>query len=82
MMGRLRCKVDWPNEAPMIRNVRGLGFVLDATPLSYGPPKKHNDEVASSSLGSGCRIGPSGCNAAAHQALGSIVGKGGAACEN
>ena len=31
-MGRLRCKVDGPNEAPMIRNVRGEGFVLSATP--------------------------------------------------
>jgi DNA-binding winged helix-turn-helix (wHTH) protein len=31
-MGRLRRKVDGPNEAPMIRNVRGAGFVLSATP--------------------------------------------------
>jgi DNA-binding response OmpR family regulator len=31
-MGRLRPKVDGPNEAPMIRNVRGAGFVLSATP--------------------------------------------------
>jgi DNA-binding response OmpR family regulator len=33
-MGRLRRKIDGANEAPMIRNVRGVGFVLDATPLS------------------------------------------------
>jgi DNA-binding winged helix-turn-helix (wHTH) protein len=33
-LGRLRRKVDGPNEAPMIRNVRGFGFVLSATPLS------------------------------------------------
>ena len=33
-MGRLRRKVDGPNEAPVIRNVRGVGFVLSATPLS------------------------------------------------
>jgi DNA-binding response OmpR family regulator len=32
-MGRLRAKVDGPNEAPMIRNVRGEGFVLSATPM-------------------------------------------------
>jgi DNA-binding response OmpR family regulator len=32
-MGRLRAKVDGPNEAPMIRNVRGEGFVLSATPV-------------------------------------------------
>jgi DNA-binding winged helix-turn-helix (wHTH) protein len=33
-MGRLRRKVDASNEAPMIRNVRGAGFVLSANPLS------------------------------------------------
>jgi DNA-binding response OmpR family regulator len=37
-MGRLRRKVDRPNEAPMIRNVRGVGFVLSATPLPQGSP--------------------------------------------
>jgi DNA-binding winged helix-turn-helix (wHTH) protein len=31
-LGRLRRKVDGPNEAPMIRNVRGAGFVLSANP--------------------------------------------------
>jgi DNA-binding response OmpR family regulator len=31
-MGRLRRKLDGPNEAPMIRNVRGAGFVLSAAP--------------------------------------------------
>jgi DNA-binding response OmpR family regulator len=31
-MGRLRSKIDAPNEVPMIRNVRGEGFVLSATP--------------------------------------------------
>ena len=31
-MGRLRRKVDAPNECPMIRNVRGLGFVLNEIP--------------------------------------------------
>ena len=33
-MGLLRRKVDGANEAPMIRSVRGSGFVLDAMPLS------------------------------------------------
>jgi DNA-binding winged helix-turn-helix (wHTH) protein len=33
-MGRLRRKIDGPNEAPMIRNVRGVGFVLSAAPLT------------------------------------------------
>jgi len=31
-MGRLRCKVDGSNEVPMIRNLRGEGFLLSATP--------------------------------------------------
>ena len=31
-MGRLRRKVDGSNDAPMICNVRGKGFVLSATP--------------------------------------------------
>jgi DNA-binding winged helix-turn-helix (wHTH) protein len=43
-MGKLRRKVDGPNEAPLIRNVRGVGFVLDATPLSQGPMPKLLDE--------------------------------------
>ena len=29
-MGRLRRKVDEPHEAPMIHNVRGVGFILRA----------------------------------------------------
>lgn len=32
-MGRLRRKVDGSNEAPMIRSIRGGGFVLNATPF-------------------------------------------------
>jgi DNA-binding response OmpR family regulator len=40
-MGLLRRKVDGTNEARMIRTVRGVGFVLDAAPLSLGLPKKH-----------------------------------------
>jgi DNA-binding winged helix-turn-helix (wHTH) protein len=32
-MGRLRRKIDAANEAPLIRNIRGAGFVLSATPL-------------------------------------------------
>jgi DNA-binding winged helix-turn-helix (wHTH) protein len=32
-LGRLRRKVDGANEAPMIRTVRGAGFVLSATPV-------------------------------------------------
>ena len=33
-MGRLRRKIDEPDEPALIRNVRGAGFVLSATPLS------------------------------------------------
>jgi DNA-binding winged helix-turn-helix (wHTH) protein len=47
-MGRLRRKIDGANEAPMIRNVRSVGFVLDAVPLSQGSAKKHDDEIATS----------------------------------
>jgi hypothetical protein len=39
-MGRLRRKVDAPNEPPMIRNIRGLGFVLDGAPCPLIPPSK------------------------------------------
>jgi DNA-binding response OmpR family regulator len=38
-MGRLRRKVDGSNEAPMIRNVRGAGFVLSATPSQASPTR-------------------------------------------
>jgi DNA-binding response OmpR family regulator len=34
-MGRVRRKVDGPNEVPMIRNVRGVGYVLSAAPSAY-----------------------------------------------
>jgi DNA-binding winged helix-turn-helix (wHTH) protein len=37
-LGRLRRKVDATNEAPMIRNIRGLGFILSANPLSLTSP--------------------------------------------
>ncbi len=36
-MGKLRRKVDGSNEAPMIRNVRGAGFILDATDQAATP---------------------------------------------
>jgi DNA-binding response OmpR family regulator len=39
-MGRLRRKVDGSNEAPMIRNVRGAGFVLSATPFVQSSPTR------------------------------------------
>jgi DNA-binding response OmpR family regulator len=41
-MGLLRRKVDGANEEPMIRNVRGGGFVLDTTSLSQSSPRKQN----------------------------------------
>jgi DNA-binding winged helix-turn-helix (wHTH) protein len=37
-MGRLRRKVDGSNEATMIRNVRGAGFVLSPTPVFQDAP--------------------------------------------
>jgi len=38
-MGRVRRKVDGSNEAPMIRNVRGVGFVLSAASFPQGPTR-------------------------------------------
>jgi hypothetical protein len=38
-MGRLRRKVDGSNEAPMIRNVRGVGFVLVGEAVRAGHPQ-------------------------------------------
>jgi DNA-binding winged helix-turn-helix (wHTH) protein len=35
-MGRLRRKVDGPDEAPLIRNIRGAGFVLSVSPCPHG----------------------------------------------
>jgi DNA-binding response OmpR family regulator len=46
-MGRLRRKVDGPNDAPMIRNVRGVGFVLGAAPLSQDSPSRHDERPGS-----------------------------------
>jgi DNA-binding response OmpR family regulator len=45
-MGRLRRKVDGSDEAPMIRNVRGAGFVLSATPISQDPPVEPSADLA------------------------------------
>jgi DNA-binding winged helix-turn-helix (wHTH) protein len=52
-MGLLRRKVDGENEAPMIRSVRGAGFVLDATPVAQCSPKKRTDRAR-------CRFVPDG----------------------
>jgi DNA-binding winged helix-turn-helix (wHTH) protein len=38
-MGRLRRKVDGPNEAAMIRNVRGVGFILSAASFPQAPTR-------------------------------------------
>jgi DNA-binding response OmpR family regulator len=35
-MGRVRRKVDGPNDPQMIRSVRGVGFVLTANPVAQG----------------------------------------------
>jgi DNA-binding response OmpR family regulator len=49
-MGRLRRKLDGPNEASMIRNVRGVGFVLSATPLSEGLAPRPAERPANPAL--------------------------------
>lgn len=45
-MGRLRRKVDGSDEAPMIRNIRGAGFVLSATPISQDPAVERSAKLA------------------------------------
>jgi DNA-binding winged helix-turn-helix (wHTH) protein len=49
-MGRLRRKVDGSSEAPMIRNVRGAGFVLSATP-SQGSPTRSAERSTNPAVG-------------------------------
>ena len=46
-LGRLRRKVDAANEAPMIRNIRGVGFVLSASPLTLASPTEWAERSAS-----------------------------------
>jgi DNA-binding response OmpR family regulator len=41
-MGRLRRKIDGPNDDPMIRNVRGVGFVLSAGSLAQDPHRSNS----------------------------------------
>jgi DNA-binding winged helix-turn-helix (wHTH) protein len=48
-LGRLRRKVDAANEAPMIRNIRGVGFVLSASPLALASPTEWAERSASCS---------------------------------
>jgi DNA-binding winged helix-turn-helix (wHTH) protein len=46
-MGRLRRKVDGPNDALLIRNVRGAGFVLSAPPCSHASLSRPTERSAS-----------------------------------
>jgi DNA-binding winged helix-turn-helix (wHTH) protein len=46
-MGRLRRKVDGPNEAPLIRNVRGAGFVLSEPACAHGSRSRSAERPAS-----------------------------------
>jgi DNA-binding winged helix-turn-helix (wHTH) protein len=50
-MGRLRRKVDGTNEAPLISNVRGAGFILSATPLLPDSPDKSAEPSANVATG-------------------------------
>jgi DNA-binding winged helix-turn-helix (wHTH) protein len=49
-MGRLRRKVDSPDDAPMIRNVRGAGFVLSATPFPHRPSIAPTEQLTNAGL--------------------------------
>jgi DNA-binding response OmpR family regulator len=44
-MGRLRRKVDGSNEPPLIRNVRGVGFILSANSLPQGSARGLSDTL-------------------------------------
>jgi DNA-binding response OmpR family regulator len=57
-LGRLRRKVDAANEAPMIRNIRGLGFVLSANLLSQASPPKRIERSTSLRSETSFRRGP------------------------
>jgi DNA-binding winged helix-turn-helix (wHTH) protein len=46
-LGRLRRKVDAATEAPMIRNIRGVGFVLGPNPHSPALPSERAEQSAS-----------------------------------
>ena len=59
-LGRLRRKVDAANEAPMIRNIRGLGFVLSANLLSPASPPKRAERSTNLRSETSLRRGPNG----------------------
>jgi DNA-binding response OmpR family regulator len=44
-MGRLRRKIDGPDEPPMIQTIRGAGFILIASPSKAGALLKINLEL-------------------------------------
>jgi DNA-binding response OmpR family regulator len=44
-MGRLRRKVDGPNEAAIIRNVRGAGFILSAACFPQAPTRRISEAL-------------------------------------
>jgi DNA-binding winged helix-turn-helix (wHTH) protein len=50
-MGRLRRKVDGSNEPPLIRNVRGVGFVLSTTPFSQCSTPRPAEQAATWAVG-------------------------------
>jgi DNA-binding response OmpR family regulator len=49
-MGRLRRKIDAADEAPMIRNVRGVGFVLSAARLAQNSSSRTTEQETWTSL--------------------------------
>jgi DNA-binding response OmpR family regulator len=63
-LGRLRRKVDGANETPLIRNIRGAGFVLSANLLSQGSPRRHAERSTTLPSATGLRNQSEGlCNA-------------------
>jgi DNA-binding response OmpR family regulator len=54
-IGRLRRKIDGPNGPFLIRNVRGIGFVLSATPFSHCSPPRPGRLAIEQFFAPGCR---------------------------
>jgi DNA-binding response OmpR family regulator len=62
-MGRLRRKVDGPNEPPMIRSIRGVGFILSACLILQGSPPNRAERSTTLPSETSFRSGSKGlCN--------------------
>jgi DNA-binding winged helix-turn-helix (wHTH) protein len=82
-MGKLRRKVDGSDEPPLIRNIRGVGFVLSAnahshceTPRSDGRAKAWPPDHSSRPMEGALQIGPAGLSPFAAPTLARALAEG------